>query len=232
MEVSIYSRKAIKELMNKGFPQNTAVISFYTPKNNRDYEENRVNYDGVCNKVFYVGIPDIDIEILGDYGYTYDTYLAEADELAKFIYEVRENGFDIICQCDYGQSRSAACAAAILQHFEGRGIDIFADYRYYPNQLVYHKVFDALKSYKKLQMLIKMIFEEIKNQQIVPKARWLPNQYNVFYSKLDYIQKRNFGKAMVELLERGFFKLEYDYYVLTEKGAKIVYREPKEEVNE
>ena len=145
MEVSIYSRKAIKELIDKGFPQNTAVISFYTPKNKRDYEEKRVDYDGVCNKLFYIGIPDIDIEILGDYGYTYEIYLEEADELAKFIYEAKADGLDIICQCDYGQSRSAACAAAILQHFEGRGIDIFADYRYYPNQLVYHKVFDALE---------------------------------------------------------------------------------------
>ena len=56
MEVSIYSRKAIGELIEKGFPQNTAVISFYTPKNKRDYEENRVNYSGVCDRVFYVGI--------------------------------------------------------------------------------------------------------------------------------------------------------------------------------
>ena len=148
MEVSIYSRKAIKELIEKGFPQNTAVISFYTPKDKRDYEENRVNYDGVCNKVFYVGIPDIDIEILSEYGYTYKTYLAEADELAKFIYEAKADGLDIICQCDYGQSRSVACAAAILEHFEGRGIDIFVDYRYYPNQLVYHKIFDALEKVK------------------------------------------------------------------------------------
>ena len=148
MEVSIYSRKAIKELIEKGFPQNTAVISFYTPKDKRDYEENRVNYDGVCNKVFYVGIPDIDIEILSEYGYTYKTYLAEADELAKFIDKAKETGLDIICQCDYGQSRSAACAAAILQYYEGRGIDIFADYRYYPNQLVYHKIFDALEKVK------------------------------------------------------------------------------------
>lgn len=148
MEVSIYSRKAVKELIEKGFPKNTAVISFYTPKNKRDYEERRVNYNDICDKVFYVGIPDIDIEILSDYGYTYETYLAEADELAKFIYEARADGLDILCQCDYGQSRSAACAAAILQHFERRGINIFADYRYYPNQLVYHKVFDALEKQK------------------------------------------------------------------------------------
>ena len=148
MKVEIYSRKAIKELMDNGFPQNVAVISFYTPNNKWEGMQSPVDYSGICNNVFYVGIPDIDIEILADYGYTYESYLAQTDELAKFIYEAKANGHDIICQCDYGQSRSAACAAAILQHFEGRGIDIFADYRYYPNQLVYHKIFDALKKLK------------------------------------------------------------------------------------
>ena len=148
MKVEIYSRKAIKELMDKGFPQNVAVISFYTPSNKWEGMQSPVDYSGICNNVFCVGIPDIDIEILAEYGYTYESYLAQADELAKFIHEAKANGRNIICQCDYGQSRSAACAAAILQHFEGRGIDIFADYRYYPNQLVYHKIFDALKNYK------------------------------------------------------------------------------------
>ena len=38
---------------------------------------------------------------------------------------------DIICQCEHGQSRSAACAAAIKEHFEKSGIEVFADYRYY-----------------------------------------------------------------------------------------------------
>ncbi len=148
MKVDIYSRKAIKELMAKGFPPQTAVISFYTPRNKRDIEEARLNYEGICTKVFYIGIPDIDIDILADYGYTYETYLAEVDELARFVYDAKASDNDIICQCDYGQSRSAACAAAILQHFERRGIDIFSDYRYYPNQLVYNKIFDALESQK------------------------------------------------------------------------------------
>lgn len=144
MQVSIYSRQAIIELMKTGFPENTAVISFYSPQK-ISKPEKRVDFSGSCDRVFYVRIPDIDIEILHDHGYTYDTYLSEADDLVKFIYEARNDGLNIICQCDYGQSRSAACAAAILQHFEGRGIDIFTDYRYYPNQLVYHKVFEALE---------------------------------------------------------------------------------------
>ena len=149
MRVEIYSRRAIKELIQKGFPDNTAVISFYSPGKARCFEEERVHIDNVCPNVFYVSIPDIDIEILGDYGYTYDTYLAEADALAEFVYKAHSDGLDIICQCDFGQSRSAACAAAILQHFEGRGIDIFTDYRYYPNQLVYNKVFYALEKHRK-----------------------------------------------------------------------------------
>ena len=144
MKVEIYSKKAIETLKTTEFPTNTAVISFFTPTKN-SYNQNRVDYSGVCERVFYVGIFDVDIEILSDYGYTYETYLTEAPALAEFIRKAVTDGFDIICQCDYGQSRSAACAAAILQCYEARGIDIFADYRYYPNQLVYHKVFDSLK---------------------------------------------------------------------------------------
>ena len=149
MKVEIYSREAIRKLIQGEFPKNTAVVSFCSPPKTRRAEEIRVCFEPVCDRVFYIQIPDIDIEILGDYGYTYETYLAEADALAAFIYDAKEKCCDILCQCDYGQSRSAACAAAIPQHFEGRGIDIFADYRYYPNQLVYHKVFDTLEKYKK-----------------------------------------------------------------------------------
>ncbi|MBR2460589.1 MAG: hypothetical protein IKB34_05115 [Clostridia bacterium] len=155
MRVEIYSRKAIKELIEKGFPANRAVISFCSPKSSGRDDNAEICFGESCDRVFRIIIPDIDIEILSDHGYTYDTYLAEADQLAEFIYRARNDGRDIICQCDYGQSRSAACAAAILQHFEGRGIDIFADYRYYPNQLVYHKVFDALEGYKGKHLICK-----------------------------------------------------------------------------
>lgn len=59
----------------------------------------------------------------------------------------KKNGKDIICQCEYGESRSSGCAAAIHEYFYKNGIDVFADYRYYPNQMVYHKVYDGLKKY-------------------------------------------------------------------------------------
>ena len=91
-----------------------------------------LNYTGAAARVFTVAVRDLDLSVLLDVGLTYDAYLPEAD------------GLHILCQCEYGQRRSAAYAAAIWEHFDGTGISIFADYRYYPNQVVYHKIIDAL----------------------------------------------------------------------------------------
>lgn len=147
MKVSIYSRKSVEELLQKGFPPNTAVISFYDPPSRRGALA-PMDYSGRAGRVFQVAIHDIDLSVLPDFNLTYDTYFPEADALAQFIYSAKADGLDMICQCEYGESRSSACAAAILEHFYGNGISIFADYRYYPNQVVYHKVFDALEKYK------------------------------------------------------------------------------------
>ena len=151
-KVEIMSRKEMETLIESGFPENTAVISFYDPNDGhglaRLKEYKPINYNGICDRVFTVGIHDIDIEILGDYGVTYETYFPEVDKLADFIYTAVERRMDIICQCEHGQSRSAACAAAIKEHFDKSGIQVFADYRYYPNQLIFNKLRDALSRRK------------------------------------------------------------------------------------
>lgn len=145
MKVKIYSRKAIEELLQGDFPKNTAVISFYDPPSKRTGEVFKpVDYKGKAERVFTVPIYDIDIEILEDYGLTFETYFPEVGSLAEYIQQAYKDGLDIICQCEYGQSRSAACAAAILEHYCKDGISVFADYRYYPNQLVYNKIKNAL----------------------------------------------------------------------------------------
>ena len=146
MKATILSRKEARRMIEEGFPENAAVISFYDPKSRRtpmDYEP--LSYKGICDRVFYVGIHDIDIEILGDYGLTFETYFPEAPALADFIRRAAEDGCQIICQCEYGQSRSAACAAAIKEYYDKSGIEVFADYRYYPNQLIFNKLLAALK---------------------------------------------------------------------------------------
>ncbi len=148
MQVSIYSRKEIENLLQEGFPENTAVISFYDPPGKLGNRESAVDYKGRPDMLFQVAVNDIDLQVLGDYGLTFDTYFTEVEELAEFIHEAKRLGKDIICQCEYGQSRSAACAAAILEYFESNGISVFRDYRYYPNQLIFNKVYEALKCVK------------------------------------------------------------------------------------
>ena len=150
MTVKIYSRKAMEKLLSQGKIENTAVISFHDPvgRGHRYLEDYKpIDFTGKCDRVMQIALHDLDPEALVDFDLTEETYFPEADKLAEFIYKAKDEGLDIICQCEYGQSRSAGCAAAILEHFDGRGIDVFVDYRYYPNQLVYHKVFDALTKY-------------------------------------------------------------------------------------
>ena len=150
MKVSICSRQDMQEIMKSGLPENTAVISFYDPQDavGRDKDYRPVDFTGKSDRVFQVALHDIDLSVLPTFGLTYETYFTEADELAEFIYSAKKDGYDIICQCEYGESRSSGCAAAIMEHFYKNGISIFADYRYYPNQVVYHKVHDALEKYK------------------------------------------------------------------------------------
>jgi len=150
MTVKIYSRKSMEGLLAKGKIEKTALISFHDPigRGRRHLEDYKpIDFTGKCDRVMQIALHDLDPEALADFDLTEETYFPEANSLAEFIYKAKEDGLDVICQCEYGQSRSAGCAAAILQHFDGRGIDVFVDYRYYPNQLVYHKVFDALTKY-------------------------------------------------------------------------------------
>ena len=151
MKVSVYSRESIESIIADGkFPENTAVISFYdTAIKHIDKDYSHVDYCGVCKDVYYCEVDDLDRDYLAEKEYTYETFFPDAENVAKFIYQAYESGKDVICQCDYGQSRSAGCAAAILEHFYHSGISIFANYDYYPNQVVYHKIFDALESISK-----------------------------------------------------------------------------------
>lgn len=148
MQVSVYSREDIERIIAEGrFPQNTAVISFFDPPAKHfDEDYAPVDYSAVCKRVCFCAVEDLDLDYLPEKGLTYDTFFPEADAVAAFIRGAFADGLDIICQCDYGQSRSAGCAAAILEHFYHTGISIFADYKYYPNQVVYHKIFDALEA--------------------------------------------------------------------------------------
>lgn len=80
----------------------------------------------------------------------FNTYIFDdemAKKTAKFIMDYAPETDVFICQCEHGQSRSAACAAAIAEAFGGYGEVIFKDKRYCPNRWVYQKLLAALQKF-------------------------------------------------------------------------------------
>ena len=147
MEIRICSRKEVEGMLAQGrFPEHAAVISFYSPERTKSGDYAPVDYRNRAERLFLACVPDLDIEALEHFGYTYETFFPDADALARFVREAVRDGLQILCQCGYGQSRSAACCAAILEYYEHSGITVFADYRYYPNQLVFNRVLQALRA--------------------------------------------------------------------------------------
>ena len=140
MKIEIYSREEMEKRLQEGRLYNTAVICFYDPG------DTPLDYGEKCSAEYAIAIHDLDPEALPEYGLTMETYFPEAKQLAFYIKRAVKCNFNIVCQCQYGQSRSAGCAAAIKEYFEHDGISIFSDYRYYPNQLIFHKLLDALKT--------------------------------------------------------------------------------------
>ena len=154
MKVTICSRRDMETLTVRGeFPKNTAVISFYDSpdKRMRSAHYTVPDYSRLKCRVYQAAVDDLDPKDLSDYGLTVESFFPEADDIAAFIYEVYRAGEDIICQCDYGDSLSAGCAAAIKEHFSHDGISVFADYRLCPNQMVYNKIHDALDKYQRYE---------------------------------------------------------------------------------
>lgn len=140
MKVSILSKSELFKLIEKKeLTSKSAVVSFADEK--EDFLDFPKNVD-VLKVVFY------DIRPSSTVKEHYDNLLPEANDIAHFVHQKILEGKDIICQCDCGISRSAGLAAAILQRYAHRGIDVFADYKYTPNQFVYNKVYQALMRLK------------------------------------------------------------------------------------
>ena len=137
MKVSIYSRDLLVKRIKEGLPSNVAIISF------SDTEEEFIVFPSKTD-VLHVAFYDVRPYTVSKHHY--GGILPQARQIAEYIFKKISEGKDIICQCDYGISRSAGCAAAIMEMWGNRGIEIFADYRYSPNQFVYNKVLKELKN--------------------------------------------------------------------------------------
>ena len=155
MEILIYGRHTIEKVARKPFNAPTAVISIADVGDDFAMLENTpkylhcVSFDDVDN--------DVIVDELGSNG-TAEQILAiekkykmfsteQATEIARFYFSVSDKVDCIICQCEHGQSRSAAVAAAIIEFQSKNGISVFADDNYYPNKVVFRRILSALREY-------------------------------------------------------------------------------------
>ena len=138
MKVSIYSKPELfKIIKDKGLPPNTAVVAF-TDEGCGEFLNFPVTADVLKIEFDDIRARDIPKERIVE-------LLPEAHAIAVFVDQKIKEHKDIICQCDYGISRSAGLAAAILEKYAHKGIEVFSNYKYNPNQIVYNKVYRELE---------------------------------------------------------------------------------------
>lgn len=154
MKIFIKSRKEIETFFSKDVSdRNIAVISI------TDYESNFANLKSKPKFLLELAFDDVDNDVIVDeVGKNPTTEQVEqieekyhmfsqeqAFEIASFYFSIHDKTDLLICQCEHGQSRSAAVAAAIIEFKSKRGIVVFADDKYYPNKVVFRKTLKALK---------------------------------------------------------------------------------------
>lgn len=146
MKIEIHSIQSLKQRAHKPFAPDTALISIgdfgkelplleYKPAHIL-----RMEFDDVTPS-------EIDYESSERYAFRLFSE-EQANQIADFVYRYWESRGTLLCQCHYGQSRSAAVAAAIKEHFYHNGIEIFADEkeRYCPNVYVFRLTLRALRN--------------------------------------------------------------------------------------
>lgn len=161
MKIEIESRKSITTRAQKPFPEHTALISiadldvdFAELKNKPEYLL-QLRFCDATKEIYEKKVDNERIEgFLGRKLTLIETFKLmtkypindeQAAEIAAFVKSILGSAEVLICQCDYGISRSAGVAAAVKQFLTGDGNKIFEDKCYEPNKLVYRKVFEALE---------------------------------------------------------------------------------------
>ena len=153
MKIFITNRARIEEMGRKGFIEKAALISI------TDYGDAPVELINKPKFLLQLSFDDVPLgKALGaEYGRNLtDEEITKAekelhamtDEQAKMIADFYNDVYGyanvLIIQCEHGESRSAAIAAAILECQYKKGIRIFADERYGPNKSIYKKMLTVL----------------------------------------------------------------------------------------
>lgn len=152
MNILIMSRTEVEELSKKPFSSRVALISItdagwtFAVLANKPKYILQLAFDDVDNDIFEDELgraPTAEEQVSIEKKYNMFTD-AQAQEIAVF-YKTNKYDIDILlCQCEHGQSRSAAVAAAVLEYESKSGISIFSEDKYFPNKVVFRKVLKAL----------------------------------------------------------------------------------------
>ena len=157
MEILIISRNNIEELSLRPFKKATTLICItdfdYTFANLK-YEPQyllQMTFDDVPvgDGFFEEKGRTLSDEEIASFENKYSSITAgRVEQIICFYNSVKDSAEVLICQCEHGQSISAAIVAATKEFESGSGIDIFASDLYYPNKSVYRKVVKYLNKYK------------------------------------------------------------------------------------
>lgn len=153
MKIFITNRARVEEMGQKGFIEKAALISI------TDYDAPPVELINEPRFLLRLSFDDVPLgkALEPEYGRKlkeeeiekYEKELhAMTDEQAKMIVDFYDEIYGhanvLIIQCEHGESRSAAIAAAFREYYYRKGIDIFADERYCPNKSIFWKTIDFL----------------------------------------------------------------------------------------
>ena len=155
IDVKVMGREELEEISRKGFAEGTYVISItdddapLVSLESRPAGTLRMVFDDVGDYEFPISchvMEDADEEDLAVIDLISNPITPKhGEQIAHFIESNLANMKHLICQCEMGQSRSAAVAAAVIEHYTGAPSDIFNDDRYWPNRLVHHTVLKAFE---------------------------------------------------------------------------------------
>ena len=146
MKVEIHSIQSLKRRAHKPFAPDTALISIGDFGKELPLLEYKPAH---ILRMEFDDVPPSEIDYESSERYAFRLFSEEqANQIADFVYRYWESCGTLLCQCHYGQSRSAAVAAAIKEHFYHNGIEIFADEqeRYCPNVYVFRLTLRALRN--------------------------------------------------------------------------------------
>ena len=141
MNLQVCDRTRLTELAEQPFTDKTAVISICD--SDAPAVELKYQPDYLLRLVFD------DVYTLPDFGADnkmgFVSFSKEqAEDIAKFVLQHKDEVTTIICQCEMGQSRRAAVAAAISEWLNGDGIRFFADERYSPSLVVFKTLYNLI----------------------------------------------------------------------------------------